>query len=88
MYERNFMYDLLTTSSFEDFNILTNVFKKRHPCVNSGSKIPLNQAILRGNRHIIDTMFEHGKPNPYARDVNGVSPIHVACAKLDWKTLN
>jgi len=32
-------------------------------------------------------MFEHGKPNPFARDINSVSPIHVACAKLDWATL-
>lgn len=31
-------------------------------------------------------MFEHGKPNPLARDKNHITPIHVACAKLDWET--
>lgn len=31
-------------------------------------------------------MLEHGTPNPYAKDINGVTPIHVACAKLDWET--
>lgn len=31
-------------------------------------------------------MMEHGSPNPYAKDINGVTPIHVACAKLDWET--
>ena len=32
-------------------------------------------------------MLKHGKPNPFARDENGISPIHVACAKLDWDTI-
>ena len=60
LYEKNFIYDLLNTANWEDFSILSNVFKKRTPCVNSGVKMPLNQAILRGNRHIISTMLEHG----------------------------
>jgi ankyrin repeat protein len=47
----------------------------------------LNQAILRGNRHIIDMMLEHGNPNPLVRDKHGVSPVHVACSKLDWESL-
>jgi ankyrin repeat protein len=87
LHEKNFIYDLLNTASWEDFNILSNVFKKRQPCVNSGQKIAINQAILRGNRHIIKTMLEHGKPNPLVRDKNGITPIHVACSKLDWETL-
>ena len=32
-------------------------------------------------------MLTYGNPNPYSRDQNGVTPIHVACAKLDWETL-
>lgn len=36
VHEKNFIYDLLNTASWEDFNILSNVFKKRQPCVNSG----------------------------------------------------
>ena len=87
LHEKNFIYDLLNTANWEDFSILSNVFKRRAPCINSGVKIPLNQAILRGNRHIISTMLEHGKPNPFARDMNLITPIHVACAKLDWQTL-
>jgi ankyrin repeat protein len=86
LYEKNFIYDLLTTGGYQDFNILNNVFKKRKPCINSGCKIPINQAILRGNQYIIQTMLEHGNPNPYAKDINGFTPVHFACAKLDWET--
>ena len=46
----------------------------------------LNQAILRGNQYIIQMMFQHGNPNPYAKDKERITPIHVACAKLDWET--
>lgn len=87
LYEKSFLCDLLTSGTFEDFSILSNIFKQRNPCVNSGAKMPLNQAILRGNQHIIKSLFEHGNPNPFARDENGVTPIHVACAKLDWDTI-
>jgi ankyrin repeat protein len=31
-------------------------------------------------------LLQYGSPNPYAKDINGVTPIHVACAKLDWDT--
>ena len=31
-------------------------------------------------------MLQHGNPNPYAKDKDRVTPIHVACAKLDWET--
>jgi len=27
LYEKNFLYDLLNTGGFEDFSILTNIFK-------------------------------------------------------------
>jgi len=54
--------------------------------VNSGCKMPINQAILRGNQYIIQTMLEHGQPNPYAKDEKGITPLHTACAKLDWET--
>jgi len=87
LYEKNFIYDLLNTANWEDFSILDNVFKKRTPCINSGVKMPLNQAILRGNHHINFTMLQHGKPNPFAKDINLITPVHVACAKLDWDTL-
>lgn len=87
LYEKSFLCDLLTTGSYEDFSILSNVFKQRSPCVNSGSQMPLNQAILRGNQFIIKSLLEYGHPNPFARDENGVTPIHVACAKLDWDTI-
>ena len=42
LYEKNFLFDLLNTGSFEDFRILSRIFKDRCPCVNSGSKMPLN----------------------------------------------
>jgi ankyrin repeat protein len=88
LYEKNFLHDLLTTGSFQDFSILKNIFKKRKPCINSGCKMALNQAILRGNQYIIQTLMEHGSPNPYAKDINGMTPIHVACAKLDFETFD
>jgi ankyrin repeat protein len=31
-------------------------------------------------------MLEHGNPNPYAKDEKGITPLHVASAKLDWET--
>jgi len=42
LYEKNFLYDLLTTAGYKDFSILSNVFKSRTPCVNSGCKMALN----------------------------------------------
>lgn len=49
LYEKNFLYDLLNTGGIEDFKILSRAFKDFCPCVNSGSKMPINQAIFRGN---------------------------------------
>lgn len=62
--------------------------KKRKPCINSGVKLPLNQAILRGNPFIIRSLIEFGKPHPYVRDFNGRSPIQIAACKLDTETLD
>jgi ankyrin repeat protein len=84
--EKNFLVDLLDTSGYKDFNILNIIFKKRRPQINSGCKLALNQAILRGNPFIIKTLLEFGNPNPFVRDSNGKSPIHMAAAKLDTDT--
>jgi ankyrin repeat protein len=62
--------------------------KKRKPCINSGVKLPLNQAILRGNPFIIRSLIEFGKPHPFVRDGNGRSPVHIAGSKLDMETLD
>lgn len=86
--EKNALYELLSTSAYTDFNILNYLMKKRRPCINSGIRLPLNQAILRGNPFIIKTLIEFGKPNFYVRDINGKCPIHVAAAKLDLETFD
>ena len=62
--------------------------KKRKPCINSGIRLPLNQAILRGNPFIIKSLIEFGSPHPYKKDLNGKSPVHIAGAKLDFDTLD
>ncbi len=31
-------------------------------------------------------MLENGNSNPYASNINGITSLHVACAKLDWET--
>jgi ankyrin repeat protein len=85
--EKSALFELLSTAGYLDFNILNYLMKKRRPCVNSGVKLPLNQAILRGNPFIIKTLIEYGKPNPYVSDINGKSPLHIAAAKLDMQTI-
>lgn len=80
------IYELLSTSCYLDFNILNYLMKKRRPCINSGKKLPLNQAILRGNPFIIKSLLEFGRPHPCLRDANGKAPIHVAATKLDLET--
>jgi ankyrin repeat protein len=30
--------------------------------------------------------MQYGEPNPYAKDENGITPMHAASAKLDWYT--
>lgn len=62
--------------------------RKRKPCINSGNKLPLHQAILRGNPYIIKLLIEFGKPHPYIRDINGKSCVHIAASKLDMDTLD
>ena len=42
LHEKNFLYDLLQTGDDEDFKILTRAFKNHKPCINSGSKMPIN----------------------------------------------
>ena len=32
--------------------------------------------------------MEYGNPNPYSKDENGVTPLHAACAKLDWESFD
>jgi ankyrin repeat protein len=81
--ERSCVYELLSSSSYIDFNILNYLLKVSRPDINSGTKIPLNQALLRGNVFIIKTLVEFGKPNFHVRDHNGLAPIHIAAQKLD-----
>ena len=77
------MTELLQNSGYMDFSIMNMIFKKRKPQINSGSKLALNQAILRGNPFMIKTLLELGDPNPYVRDILGKAPIHIAAQKLD-----
>jgi len=51
--EKSFLSDLLDTAGYKDFSILNVIFKKCRPQINSGSRLPLNQAILKGNPFII-----------------------------------
>ena len=68
------------------FSIMNMIFRKRKPQINSGSKLALNQAILRGNPFMINTLLELGSPNPFTVDKMGKAPIHIAAAKLDIDT--
>lgn len=79
---------MLSTSCYLDFNILNFLLKKRKPCINSGDRLPLNQAILRGNPFIIKSLVEFGKPHPFLRDANGKASIHIAACKLDLDTFD
>jgi ankyrin repeat protein len=76
--DKNFLYELLCNSGYMDFSIMQMIFKRKKPQINSGSKLALNQAILRGNPFMINTLLEHGDPNPYTRDSLGKSPLHMA----------
>jgi len=86
--DRSALYELLCTAGYLDFNILTYLLKKRRPCVNSGTRLPLNQAILRGNPFIIKTLVDYGHPNLFVRDWNGKTAMHVAAGKLDLDTFD
>lgn len=84
--EKSFLFDLLDTAGYKDFSILNVIFKKRRPQINAGNRLPLNQAILRGNPFIVKTLLEHGNPSPFVCDASGKAPIHIAAAKLDSDT--
>lgn len=84
--EKSALYELLSTACYSDFSILNYLIKKRKPQINSGARLPLNQAILRGNPLIIKTLLEFANPNPYVHDSLGKNAIHVAAAKLDRDT--
>ena len=86
--EKSALYELLSTSCYLDFNILNYLLKKRKPSINSGKRLPLNQAILRGNPFIIKSLIEFGKPNHFIKDCNGKAPIHVSAGKLDMDTFD
>lgn len=88
LHNKSALYELLSTSCYLDFNILNFLLKKRKPCINSGCKLPLNQAILRGNPFIIKSLIEFGKPHPFIRDINGKASIHIAASKLDSDTFD
>ena len=81
--ERSAVYELLSSSTYIDFNILNYLLKVSRPDINSGKKLSLNQAILRGNVFIIKTLVEFGKPNFYVKDQSGLGPVHIAASKLD-----
>lgn len=59
------------------------IMKKKRPQINSGNKLALNQAILRGNPFMINALLEFGEASPFVRDAAGKSPIHIAAAKLN-----
>lgn len=76
--ERSALYELLSSSTYIDFNILNYLLKVSRPDINCGNKLPLNQAILRGNMFIIKTLVEQARPNFYVKDHTGLSPLHIA----------
>lgn len=84
--EKNFVVELLQNSGYLDFSILNMIMKKKRPQINSGSKLALNQAILRGNPFMINALLENCDASPFVRDSNGKSPIHIAAAKLNRET--
>ena len=84
--DKNFIVELLQNSGYLDFSILNMIMKKKRPQINSGSKLALNQAILRGNPFMINALLENGDCNPFVRDAEGKSPIHIAAAKLNRDT--
>ena len=84
--DNNILCDLLSTCNNLDFEIIKKIFKERKLCINSGKKIPMIQAIIKGQKDFINILFEYGNPNPYSKDENGISAIHAASAKLDWES--
>ena len=81
--ERSPMYELISTSTYQDLAILSYAMKTCRPDINSGIRLPLNQAIERGNKLITKVLLEYGHPNYYKRDADGYAPIHIAGLKRD-----
>lgn len=76
-------YELISTSTYQDLVILSYAMKTCNPDINAGVRLPLNQAIERGNKLITKVLLEHGKPNFYKKDIEGFAPIHIAGMKRD-----
>jgi len=66
--DRTPLYELISVCGYQDFKILNYLMKKKRPCINAGSLLPLNQAILRGNPMIIKGLIEGGRPHPFRLD--------------------
>jgi hypothetical protein len=81
--ERSAVFELISTSTYQDLVILSYAMKACRPDVNSGVRLPINQAIERGNKLITKILLEYGKANYYKKDMDGIAPIHVAGLKRD-----
>ena len=76
-------FELISTSTYQDLVILSYAMKTWKPDINAGVRLPVNQAIDRGNKLITKVLLEYGKPNFYKKDIDGIAPIHVAGMKRD-----
>lgn len=83
LHDTSAIYKLLSTSSYVDFNILNYLLKYCRPDVNSGCKLPLNQAITKGNLLIIRTLLELSRPDFRKMDMFGKAAVHVAGDRYD-----
>jgi len=83
--EKSPIFELISTSTYQDLVILSYVMKTCKPDVNAGNKLPINQAIERGNKLITKVLLEHGSPNYYKKDNEGFAPIHIAGIKRDYE---
>lgn len=81
--EKSPTYELISTSTYQDLVILSYAMKTCSPDVNAGVRLPINQAIERGNKLITKVLLEYGKPNYYKKDADGFAPIHIAGIKRD-----
>lgn len=76
-------FELISTSTYQDLVILSYAMKTCRPEINAGVRLPVNQAIDRGNKLITKVLLEYGKPNFFKKDIDGYAPIHVAGMKRD-----
>lgn len=86
--KRSPLFELVNTPTHQDAQVISYLMKKCRPCVNSGDRLPLNQALLRGHPFISRVIIEYGEPSPTKLDNNGKNPIHVAAAKLDLESFS